>query len=426
MKKESFGPGDTISVVTSDGTKIGSFMPSSDEFLILKLESGYNIGIAKKKIKSTKLIKKYQKPKISFCKVPKKAGLKNILILHTGGTIASEVDYKTGAVIARFTPEELICMFPELAEIANIDSKLMRNMFSEDMRFAHYNLLAKEIAKEAKKYDGIIVTHGTDTISNTATALSFILEDLNIPVILVGAQRSSDRPSTDASLNLICAAHFIAKSFFAEVGVCMHSDLNDESCFILPACKARKMHSSRRDAFKPINSKPIAKVELDGTISFTNYHFNKKSSTKIKLKLFKENLKVGLIKVHPNMFAKEFEAYKTFNGLLIEGTGLGHAPINVIDKETKEHKNILATIQKLAKKIPVAMSTQTISGRLNMNVYSTGRLLQEAGVIGNYSDMHPETAYIKLAWLISNHPKEVKKLFTENLRGEITKRSLNE
>ena len=206
----------------------------------------------------------------------------------------------------------------------------------------------------------------------------------------------------------------------------MHSDLNDESCFILPACKTRKMHSSRRDAFKPINSKEIAKVELDGTVNFTNYHFNKKSNSKIKLKLFKENLKVGLIKVHPNMFAKEFEVYKSFNGLLIEGTGLGHAPINTIDKETKEHKNILTTIQKLAKKIPVAMSTQTISGRLNMNVYSTGRLLQEAGVIGNYSDMHPETAYIKLAWLISNHPKDVKKLFSENLRGEITKRSLNE
>lgn len=423
MKKESFSPGDTISVKIDSETKTGTLMPSSKDFLVLKLDSGYNLGVSRNKIKSIKLTKKFQKPKIAFCKVQKKPGLKTITILHTGGTISSEVDYKTGAVSARFTPEELICMFPELAEIANIKSRLIRNMFSEDMRFAHYNLLAKEILKESKNSDGIIITHGTDTIGYTAAALSFILEDLNIPVILVGAQRSSDRPSTDAALNLICASHFITKTDFAEVAVCMHEKMNDESCLILPGCKTRKVHSSRRDGFKAINSKPIARVKIDGSVNFINAKFKKRSNSKIKLKLFKDNIKVGLIKAHPNMYAKEFEAYKGFNGLLIEGTGLGHAPINKIDKETSEHLRILNSIKNLAKKIPVAMSTQSISGRIDMNVYSTGRLLQDAGVIGNYSDMHPETAFIKLAWLISNHPKDIKKLFTENLRGEISKRS---
>ncbi len=423
MKKESFNPGDAISVAFDSETKTGILMPSQKDFLVLKLDSGYNIGISKKKIKSIKLVKKYQKAKVPFCKVPKKPGLKTITILHTGGTISSQVSYETGAVSARFTPEELICMFPELSEIANIKSKLIRNMLSEDMRFAHYNLLAKEILKESKNTDGIIITHGTDTIGYTAAALAFILEDLNIPVILVGAQRSSDRPSTDAALNLICASHFITKTDFAEVAVCVHENMNDESCLILPGCKTRKVHSSRRDGFKAINSKPIARVKVDGSVNFINANFKKRSNSKIKLKLFKENLRVGLIKTHPNMYASEFEAYKGFSGLLIEGTGLGHVPINKIDKETSEHLKILNSIKNLAKKIPVAISTQTISGRIDLNVYSTGRLLQDAGVMGNYSDMHPETAFIKLAWLISNHPKDIKKLFTENLRGELSKRS---
>ncbi|MDP4012095.1 MAG: Glu-tRNA(Gln) amidotransferase subunit GatD [Candidatus Nanoarchaeia archaeon] len=424
MKKEAFSHGDLIEITTFEGIKKGTYMPSSEKFLTLKLESGYNIGISKKKIKSIKLISKYKKPKENLCNVSKKKNLKTITILHTGGTIASEVDYNTGAVTAKFTPEELICMFPELSNIANIESKLIRNMFSEDIRFAHYNILAKEIEKASKNSDGIIITHGTDTIGYTAAALSFILENLNIPVILVGAQRSSDRPSTDAAINLICASQFIAKSNFAEVAVCMHENMSDESCLILPGTRTRKCHSSRRDGFKAINSSPIAQVKTDGTINYINSSFSKTSNLNLKLKLIKENLKIGWIKSHPNMYSKELEVYKSFDGLLIEGTGLGHFPINSTDKETKEHSKMLNTIKALTKKIPVAMSTQAISGRINMNVYSTGRLLQEAGVIGNYSDMQPETAYIKLAWLLSNHKKEVKKLFTENLRGEISKRSL--
>jgi glutamyl-tRNA(Gln) amidotransferase subunit D len=404
-------------------------MPSKDkDTLIVKLQSGYNTSYYLKDIKSVKLVKKHvkaeerKKPALKFNK-----GLPTISILHTGGTIASAVDYKTGAVVAKFSPKDLIAMFPELGKIANIRSRLIRNMMSDDMRFVHYNLMAKEIEKEIKAgVDGIIITHGTDTLHYSSAALDFILEGLHTPVILVGAQRSSDRGSSDAFVNLVSAAYFITKTDFAGVAICMHENISDDSCFILPATKTRKMHTSRRDAFRPINTKPWARVHFDNaSIEFLNKDYKKKGKGKNPtLMLFKPNLKVGILKIHTNMYASQFAAYKSFDGLVLEGTGLGHAPISVIDKFTKEHKKILAAIRLLSDKgTVVAMSPQTVYGQLQMNVYSPGREIQEAGVIGNYCDMTPETAFIKLAWLLSNYPKDkVKELFVQELRGEISKK----
>lgn len=428
---------DVVEIKTKEDSYKGIVMPgSNDEKIILKLSSGYNVGILRKNIVELKVSKKFRgseekcevliEDRKPVKKIETKKHLPVISILHTGGTIASFVDYNTGAVVARFTPEELISKFPELSEVANIRSKLIRNMFSEDMRFSHYNLMAKEIEKEIKNgADGIIITHGTDTMHYTSAALAFILEDLPVPVILVGSQRSSDRGSSDAALNLICAAQFIVKSDFADVALCMHEGSSDETCVILPACKTRKLHTSSRDAFKVVNGKATALVDKHGKLEFINPNYRRKDKNrKLRLKLFKENIKVGLIKVHTNMYAKEFETYKSFDGLVIEGTGLGHMPVNKIDEFTKEHSKIFDVVKGLAKKIPVVMTSQTLFGRLQMNVYSTGRDLVEAGVLGNYTDMTPETAFIKLAWLLSNFNKEkVRELISENLRGEISKRS---
>jgi glutamyl-tRNA(Gln) amidotransferase subunit D len=312
-------------------------------------------------------------------------------------------------------------MFPELLTIAQIDSKLIRNMWSGDMRFAHHNIMANAVAAEVKKgVKGIIITHGTDTLGYTAAALSFILENCPIPVILVGAQRSSDRGSSDAGINLIAAAQFITETDFAGVAICMHENMDDNNCLILPATKTRKMHSSRRDAFKAINSRPIARVKKDGSVEKISKHAQPKGTFTVKS--IEENLKIGLLSFHPNMFAQEIENYSNFDGLILQGTGLGNGPVDVIDNKTKEHDKILKTLIKLAKKIPLVMTTQCLFGRVQMDVYAYGRKLQDAGIIGNHTDMLPETAFIKLAWLLSNHKKDAKKLMTENLRGEISKR----
>ena len=427
---KNLSPGNKVNITTKDSrTFEGIILPDSDnKKLVLKLDSGYNIGILKSKIKTTKVSKHKKTSKTKRESVKHSKKLPTITIIHTGGTIASEVDYDTGAVVARFTPEELLSMFPELKQICNIKSYLLGNMFSEDMRFAHYNLLAKAIKKEADRgSEGIIITHGTDTMAYTAAALSFALEGLNIPVILVGAQRSSDRGSSDAFMNLLCACHYIKNSNFCDVGICMHESEEDKSCLILPATKTRKSHSSRRDAFRSINAKPIARVFTDGKYENLSEHVKRKNrkNSKIKIMPFKESTMVGILRSHPNMFAKEILNYSDFNGLIIEGTGLGHIPINESDKNTKENSKILKSIKTLSKKMPVFMTTQCTSGRINMNVYSSGRKIKDAGVLGDYLDMLSETAFIKMAWLLSNYPKkEVAERMTEDLRGEISKRSL--
>jgi len=421
--------GDNVIVDTKDKEVKGILMPvpeSEGEVVILKLESGYNIGIDKKDVKEIKLVKSYSEKKQKTAEIKQNKKLPTVSILHTGGTIASKVDYKTGGVIAKFSPGEIIGMFPELTKIANIKSRKIASMQSEMMRFPHYNIMAKEIEKEIKSgTDGIIITHGTDTMHYSSAALRFILEDLSVPVILVGSQRSSDRGSSDAGLNLISACYFIANSDFADVAICMHENLSDESCLILPALKTRKMHTSRRDAFRPINTTPVARVNFnDKNISFMKKGYSKKDNKKLKLKLFNEKIKVGLIKTHTNMFAEEFLAYKNFDGLVVEGTGLGHLPNEETDEYTKENKKIFDSLKEMIKNgLITVMSSQTIYGRIQMNVYTPMRELQEIGVLGHLSDMTPEITFIKLAWLLSNYKKkEVKDLITKNLKGEISER----
>jgi len=350
--------------------------------------------------------------------------MKKVVILHTGGTIASKVDYKTGGVVAKYSEKDMIEMFPELKNIVEVKSKLIKNMSSEDMNFKHFNLIAKEAAKELKNSDGVIITHGTDTLHYSAAALSFILEGLDKPVIFVGAQRSSDRGSSDAEMNLICAAQFIEKSDFFGVGICMHEGMSDDNCLILPGVKTRKLHTSRRDAFKAVNDEAIARVDKKGKIEFLK-EINKEKG-KLQLKLINEKIKVGLIKSRPGMLASELKIYEKYDGLVLEGTGLGHFPITKMDKLTEENGKIFNQIKKLAGKIPLVMTSQCIFGRINMNVYSPGRELIKIGVLGNQNDMLPEVAYVKLFWLLSNHKKDVRKMIGENLRGEINNRIKDE
>lgn len=422
-----FNPGDRVLVKTSDEGFEGVFVPSADsKVIVLKLDNGYNVGILRDKVKSSKLVAAAKKASKSSGKVSQKKGLKIISLLHTGGTIASKVDYSTGAVNAKFTPEELLEMFPELKEIATIRSKLVSNMVSEDMRFDHYNVLAEEVEREVKAgAKGVVITHGTDTMHYTSAALSFILENVPVPVILVGAQRSSDRGSSDAAMNLLCAVEFIVKTDYAGVAVCMHKSESDDICIIAPGTKVRKMHTSRRDAFKAVNCSPLAEIDFR-TRKVVKLALPEKPNEphEFKLRLMNPKLKVGLFYSHPHMFAKELDCFRDFKGLVLAGTGLGHFPINEIDKFTKENRRIFSAIKNLTKKMPVVMSPQTIYGALQMDVYSTGRILQEAGVLGNFSDMTPETTFIKLAWLLSNHPKEVGELICKNLRGELSQRQL--
>ncbi len=396
----------------------GFLLPESEGKIALKLNSGYNMIFDKKEVKSIKTIEQLSEKKIKTESYNKNKSLKTISILHTGGTIASRVDYNTGGVSSQFKPEDLIRMYPELKEIANIESKLIQNMWSDDLRFKHFEILATAIEKEIKNgVNGIIIGIGTDNLTVASAALSFIIENPPIPILLVGAQRSSDRGSSDAAVNLISAMKFITKTDYKGAAICMHGSSSDEYCLILPATKTKKLHTSRRDAFKPVNDSAIAKIEGDKITFFKQY----KTEGKLNIKPKMEE-KVGLIKITINMNSKQFEFFKGYKGLIIEGTGLGHTPGDVVDRYTKEHEKIMNAIKKLTKSgCVVVMTSNCLYGRVNMNVYSKGNNLQEAGVIGNFNDMLAETAFVKLSWLLGNYKKEdVKRLMCEDLRGEIS------
>ena len=418
-------PGDRVKVIAKDEIKEGILMPSPETgSVVIKLDNGYNIGIDKKKVKEIKVVEKYKVKETKAIKHVKRDPKKpNIAVLHTGGTIASKVDYKTGGVVASFSDTDLISMFPELKEMANVSTQLVSNIMSEDVRFSHYKKIIDGIVKSIKgKADGIIIGHGTDTLALTAAALSFSLENLPIPVILVGSQRSTDRGSTDAAVNLICAAEFITQTDFVGVALCMHESPSDNNCLILPATKTKKLHTSRRDAFKAVNDKAVARVNYETKkIEFLK-EYEKKSGKKLIVRdKFEE--KIAIVKSYPNMLPDIINALtqKGYKGMVLEGTGIGHVQTNI-----KENEKNYEAIKKFISSGGIAVITSNcIFGRVHKDIYANTRRLKNIGVI-YAEDMLTETAYIKLAWLLSNYSKkEVKELYSKNLRGEISERSEN-
>ncbi|RME31838.1 Glu-tRNA(Gln) amidotransferase GatDE subunit D [Candidatus Woesearchaeota archaeon] len=410
------------------GQRLEGIVITAGDRLTIKLDSGYNITVKPGELSHVKHISVPVKKQAKRHPPKTRTGLPTISILHTGGTIASRVDYTTGAVIAQFTAEDLLELFPEILSLANIRSRLVGNMQSEMMRFPHWNILARAVEEEVKAgATGVIITHGTDILHMTSAALAFALENLQIPVLLVGSQRSSDRPSSDAASNLLCATAFIAQEHehFHGVGICMHESIENDACVILPACRSRKMHTSRRDAFRPINDAPLARISYPG-LEVERLADYPTSQGPLVVRPFNEQLKIGLCTLHPHFFAHELLAYEKFDGLVLALFGIGHAPTMATDEHNSEHEKVLRAIKRLAKRMPVVGASQTLYGRLNMNVYSPGRQLIAAGVLGQGLDITPETAFVKLAWLLSNHPADLARLYGQNLRGECSSRSTPE
>lgn len=416
-------PGDLAEVKTKKNTHTGIIMPRpaliTGDDLIVKLDSGYNIGIARKDITSITLIKQHKQKKESK-KPPIKFDKKKptISILSTGGTISSKVDYRTGGVYASYTASDLLESMPELSDIANIKSRALMNVMSEDMTPGVWLEIAAEIAKELNSgVDGVVVTHGTDTMHFSTAAVSFLLPNLSKPVVFTGSQRSSDRGSADSFLNLTCSISF-AVSDVCGVYLVMHGSLNDTYCYAHLGTKVRKMHTSRRDAFKSINAHPAAKVFPDGRITYLS-KVKKRQDLKTKTDLKFEE-KIGLVRVFPGMPPKILDFYleQGYNGLVIEGTALGHVP-------TEGKMSLIPKIKKaISKGVIVAMTTQCLYGRVHPHVYTNLRKVSHLGVI-YCEDMLPETAYVKLGWVLG-HTKEyakAKQMMLTNYAGEITERT---
>jgi glutamyl-tRNA(Gln) amidotransferase subunit D len=404
-------PGDYVEIRAKKGVFRGILMPrnkfSGENIVVLKLDNGYNIGVIPQEIR---LIKKGEKKERKERKVIKIEDLPTVSIIGTGGTIASYVDYKTGAVHPALTAEDLIFSVPEIEKECNIRASVLFNILSEDMRPEYWRKMARKVKEELEQSEGVVIPHGTDTMSYSAAALSFMFEKLSGPVVFVGAQRSSDRPSSDAYMNLISAVR-VAKSDLGEVAVVMHATTSDDFCHIHRATRVRKMHTSRRDAFKSLNSMPLGEVRGKKVIFYNDYV--KKDDDTVLLEGMDE--KVALIYYYPGLTEEVFERMLDgMHGAIIMGTGLGHVGTHLI----KSIKNAIRD------GIIVGMTSQCLYGRVNLNVYSTGRELRRIGVIP-LEDMLPEVAYIKLMWLLGNFDREeAVQLLPRNLRGEISTRRL--
>jgi glutamyl-tRNA(Gln) amidotransferase subunit D len=420
LKKYNVRVWGQTNIATTRGNFQGTVLPRSetddDKHIVLKIATGYNIGIDIETIQDMKETG-YQKAnyKIPEKEFPYTKGKPNVKLLGTGGTIASRLDYRTGAVIPAFSPGELYGAVPELADICNLTTEKLFAVFSENMGPEQYKALAIAIGKEIENgIDGIIIGHGTDTLGHTAAALTFMIQNSPIPIILVGSQRSSDRPSSDAALNLMHAAYAAGHSDIAEVMVCMFGPTSDEYGFLHRGTRVRKMHSSYRSTFRTIGDVPLATVRRGNVTPIKTEYNHRRKDRKVKILPYFEE-KVAIVYYYPNMQPDMIDSLveNGYKGIIIAGTGLGHI-----------NKPLYPAIERATKAgVHIYMTVQTLWGFVHMFVYDTGRDLMDKGIIPA-ENMLPEVAYIKLGWALgqTNDREEVKKLMLTPINDETTQK----
>ena len=414
LKEHGVAVGDSVKVlagITYTGIVMPRYEHGDDRHLVLKLTSGYNVGLEIEGIEKVEKIKTSEKPPGRSEKAEPAEGLPRILLLSTGGTIASRVDYRTGAVTPVLTADELNASVPELAEIANIEAREVLSEYSENIRPEHWVRIAEEISGCSKSgYAGIIIAHGTDTMHYTSSFLSFALAGFPVPVVLVGSQRSSDRASSDAALNLIGAARFITEGGAEGVYVAMHRDESDGTIACHMGTRVRKNHTSKRGAFQTVGGSP-AFIITEGRIhrNLTGRFF-RTSGFEPRIKL---DSRVALVKYHPGFDPKLMDMIigMGYRGIIFEGTGLGHVGDTVYEAVKRANKE----------GIFLGMTSQCIDGRVRMTVYESGRDLLDMGVVP-LEDMVPEVALVKAMWAFGNFdgPEEVRRVMLENIASEIS------
>ncbi len=420
LEKHSVSVWSDVEVESGKGRFSGIILPrsetSDDRHIVLKMVSGYNVGLRADSI--TSIVEKGRREahyKIPEREFPTDAVKPNVTLFGTGGTIASRLDYRTGAVIPAFSPGELYGSVPELAEICNLKTEKLFGVFSENMGPEHYKTLAKRIGEEIDKgVKGIVIGHGTDTMHHTASVLSFMVQNSPVPIVMVGSQRSSDRPSSDAAANLITAVKAAAESDIAEVVVCMFGPTSDEYCLLHRGTRVRKMHSSYRSTFRTLGDIPIAMIDSKKITPLRSDYERRREDRMVTITpTFEE--KVTILYYYPNMNPDIIDAIvdRGYRGIVIAGTGLGHV-----------NKPLYESIRRATDKgVHIYMTVQTLWGYVQMYVYETGREIMELGVVPA-SNMLPETAYMKLCWTLgqTDDRDAVRSIMLEPVCGETTDR----
>jgi glutamyl-tRNA(Gln) amidotransferase subunit D len=409
-------PGDRVRVERAGGSYEGVLLPSSaPDHYVLKLDGGYNVGIDREGTTAEVLesnvyaIEPGETGDGETSTIEFDEALPTISLISTGGTIASTVDYRTGAVTAQFDAEDVLRAVPDLAGRANYRGRVVANILSENMTPAIWQELARAVHEEvAAGADGVVVMHGTDTMQFTAAALAFTL-DTPVPVVLTGSQRSADRPSSDNVMNAVCAVE-AATADCAEVLICMHETESDDRCALHRGTRARKNHTSRRDAFETVGRAPLGVVDYEAEETSFRREYEERGEADLAVTPDMDDA-VELVKFAPGMDEALLDACAGKSGVVVEGTGLGHVNTDLIPR-----------IEELIESgTHVVMTSGCIEGRVCDRVYDTGRDLLEAGVI-EAEDTLPGTAYVKLMWALAN-TGDVAAAMREPLAGEITNQS---
>lgn len=425
-------PGDRVRLKRSVIVVEGILLPREEvdfgdsDVLLIKLDNGYNVGF---KLEDGEIVKLEGSVELGRFKtleeIEQDKTLPPVSIFSTGGTISARIDYYTGGVSMLFTPEEIFYNVPEALEKVYLRRvERLFSLASEDMTHREWSTIARRVAESLSEGDaGVLVLHGTDTMHYTSAALSFMLRGLNAPVVLVGSQRSSDRGSRDADMNIICGLHAAAKADLGEVAICMHAESGDTFNYLIRGTRARKLHSMRRDAFKPVNSPPLAKVWPDGRIEMVGNEVRSRSKGPPTVEDVFEP-RTALVKSYPGSSPEmlDFLVDKGYRGIVIEGTGMGHVPTEPFDRKLSWVNSVKRGLEE---GVVMAMTTQCVFGRVNPYVYRNARIMVKLGVT-YCEDMLSEVAYVKLGWLLGHgfDNETVRKLMLHSFAGEISRRSL--
>ncbi len=390
----------------------GTYVTVREDRLVIKLENGYNIGIPPSALLSTQA--PFPSPPSRVAAIEQDPSLPECAIISTGGTIASRIDYRTGAVTSQFSAEDILRAIPGLETIARYQTQQISSLLSENMNPTIWRDLAHAIYHEiCGGVQGVIVTHGTDTMGYTASAIAFMVET-TVPIVFVGSQRSADRPSSDNVMNALCSAQ-TAVSDVGEVVVVMHGSTSDDYCWIHRATRVRKMHTSRRDAFQSIGISPLGRISYPDRVLTLAPHARRRRKEESHL-YDRMEPRCGLLTFVPGTDPGVLDSFRGYRGLVIAGSGLGHVAGTWIPRLGELVKDGTT----------VVMTSQCLHGRVCDRVYDTGRDLLSIGVIEG-EDMLPETAFVKLAWVLGHEeePERVRRLMQTDLRGEICRRSLH-
>ncbi|MFB6490352.1 MAG: Glu-tRNA(Gln) amidotransferase subunit GatD [Thermoproteus sp. AZ2] len=411
-----------VRLYLEDGVVEGILMPptaySDPNVYVVKLRNGYNVGIAKSRVKKIEELEGLEgPPEVAVGEAREvDTGRPWVAIVATGGTILSRVEYSTGAVYPTMDPSLLFELAPGVSELASIRVEAFMAKFSEDMKPSDWAAMAEKAAEYlARGFRGVVFLHGTDTMHYSAAALAFAIRRSPGPVVFVGAQRSSDRPSSDAFQNIAGAVLAAAAAPFAESVLVMHKASSDGALYAHRGTRVRKMHTSRRDTFRSIGTSPLAEIDVEKrAVKMLREDYAPRSPGELSVKAAFSD-RAALVKFYPGMPPSVISALVDMGvrGIVLEGTGFGHVA-----------EDLLPEIKKAVDAgVVVAMTSQTIYGRTNLYIYRRGRELLALGVVP-LEDMLPETAYVKMSWALANYKREeVPAVLRTPIAGEITPRS---